>query len=83
MRPRGIGCPTSASISLHADAPRAGEGRLRRFLEAAQVDDEIVGSHRCRGNEGDGRLRLRRAGEAEATEGETPGIERDDPSQTA
>ena len=35
----------TAAADCTADAACAGEGRLRRLLEAAQIDDEVVGGH--------------------------------------
>ena len=49
---RGMVAASSAATSIDVEAPRAGERRLRRLLEAAQVDHEIVGRHRCRRDEG-------------------------------
>ncbi len=52
--------------------PGAGKRRDRRFVEAAQVDDDVVGPHRVEGNERHLPFGFRTAFEAEAAERRTP-----------
>src|SRR5471030_2316596 len=55
-------------IDIETARPR--ERRPRRFLEAAQIDDQIIGHDRFGGDERQGGGRLRRTGKAEAAESE-------------
>ena len=63
---------------IDIETARARERRPRRLFQAAQIDHKVIGPDRFRVDERQGSRRLRRAGKAQAAEGERSRTERDD-----